>query len=48
MEIKNYRENDIVIKQGDDGNELYIVGKGELKCTKTFPGNDKDTFLKTY
>ena len=39
MEIKNYNQNDKVIQQGDDGNELYIVNEGELKCTKLFPGN---------
>lgn len=38
MDVKSYKPNDVVIKQGDDGNELYIVNKGELKCTKLFPG----------
>jgi CRP-like cAMP-binding protein len=38
MEIKNYNEGDSVIKQGDDGFELYIVSEGRLKCTKLFSG----------
>lgn len=36
MEIKEYKENDYVIKQGDDGNELFIVYEGELECSKVF------------
>lgn len=27
-----YKENDIIIKQGDDANELFIVDNGNLKC----------------
>lgn len=38
MDVKSYKDSDVVIKQGDDGNELYIVHKGELKCTKLFHG----------
>lgn len=48
MEIKTYKQNDPVIKQGDDGEELFIVSSGKLKCSKVFPGKSEETFLKTY
>jgi len=48
MEIRKFEAEAQVIKQGDDGNELYIVGNGQLRCTKRFPGKNEDTFLKNY
>jgi len=48
MEIKKYTENEIVIQQGDSGDELYIVCSGELTCSKIFEGNTEETFLKKY
>jgi cAMP-dependent protein kinase regulator len=39
MAIKNYKKGDMVIKQGDDGNELFVVSTGSLKCFKVFPGD---------
>ena len=35
MEIKKVKAGEQVIKQGDDGFELYIVGSGQMKCTKS-------------
>lgn len=48
MEVKTYHEGDIVIKQGDDGFELYIVGTGQLKCTQSRGDSEEDHFLKNY
>ncbi|CAD8127332.1 unnamed protein product [Paramecium sonneborni] len=49
MEEKHYQQNEWVIKQGDDGNELYIVYSGELKCFKTMNLQDTEPkFLKEY
>jgi len=48
VEVKQFNANDMVIKQGDDGYELYIVGSGRLKCYKRFPDKTEDTYLKTY
>ena len=48
VEVKQFSPNDMVIKQGDDGYELYIVGSGRLKCYKRFPDKNEDTYLKTY
>lgn len=48
MAVKNFTAGEFVIKQGDDGAELFIVGEGTLKCEKLFPGNDAPTYLKSY
>lgn len=40
--------NDVVIKQGDQGDCLYVVDSGNLVCTKLFPGNTEPTFLRRY
>ena len=37
-----------VIVEGDDGDFLYVVEQGELRCTKHFPGNAEPTFFKNY
>ena len=39
---------DYIIKQGDDGDNLYVVESGKLKCEKLFSGNSEPTFLKFY
>ena len=48
MNVSKYAQDDFVIKQGEDGSELFIVGNGSLKCEKVFAGTDKPTFLKNY
>ena len=48
MKIVKCVAGDTVIKQGDDGDELFIVGQGKLKCCKLFDGNAEETYLKTY
>ena len=48
MKIVNCVAGDTVIKQGDDGDEMYIVGTGKLRCCKLFDGNTEETYLKTY
>ena len=35
-----------IIKQGDDGDVLYLVDQGELECFRLI--NGKNTFLRTY
>lgn len=37
-----------MIKQGEDGDVLFIVGTGKLECTKLFPGNENETYLLDY
>ncbi|OMJ78441.1 hypothetical protein SteCoe_21768 [Stentor coeruleus] len=46
MEEKRFQAKDIVIRQGDDGKELFVVGSGLLKCYKKIKGEEK--FLKDY
>jgi cAMP-dependent protein kinase regulator len=49
MDEKQYSAGEPVIKQGDNGDCLYIVDSGELDCTKRFPDNPNvDKYLKTY
>lgn len=48
MEERKAGKNDVVIKEGDEGAELFVVEKGTLSCTKIFKGNTEPTFLKTY
>lgn len=47
MEEKKFKPGDWVIKQGEDGAELYIVDTGELDCYKKFTKDQVEpTFLK--
>ena len=39
---------DLVIKEGDEGDCMYIVEQGTLTCTKHFKGKVEPTFLKEY
>ena len=48
MEERKYNADDVVIQQGDDGSELYVVYEGELNCSKIFSGKTESTFLKKY
>jgi cAMP-dependent protein kinase regulator len=48
MEEKKTFKNECVIKEGDEGDCLYVVSSGTLSCTKVFPGNTEPTFLKRY
>lgn len=46
---KKYNAGDVIIKEGDDGDNFYLVESGELDCTKRLKKEDtEDTFLKTY
>jgi cAMP-dependent protein kinase regulator len=47
-EEKKYKKNDYIIKQGDNGDNLYIIDSGELICEKVFNKGEPPTYLKTY
>ena len=34
MQLRSFEENDDVIKEGEEGNCLYIVDNGKLECSK--------------
>ena len=45
----NMKAGDVVIKEGDDGDNFYLVESGELTCSKRLNKTDaEDTYLKTY
>lgn len=44
----NFKKGQSVIKQGEDGDVLYVVDKGDLDCTKIFKKGADPTYLKTY
>lgn len=48
LEEKHYKKDDYIIKQGDNGDNVYIIEKGELICEKIFNKGDPPTYLKTY
>lgn len=39
---------DVIIKEGDQGDCMYVLEQGTLTCTKVFPGNTEPTWLKDY
>lgn len=48
MKERSATAGEVVIKEGDDGDNLFVVESGTLTCTKVFAGQDKPTHLKTY
>lgn len=38
MAEKQALPGEVVIKEGDEGDSLYVVGSGTLSCTKVFKG----------
>lgn len=48
MEEKRFKPGDWVIKQGESGDELYVVDLGELDCFKKISNSEEPKFLKTY
>lgn len=49
MQSVKLKVGDVVIKEGDDGDNLYVVESGVLKCTKFLKKEDTaPTHLKNY
>eukprot|EP01015_Nassula_variabilis_P011504 TRINITY_DN1933_c0_g1_i2.p2 TRINITY_DN1933_c0_g1~~TRINITY_DN1933_c0_g1_i2.p2 ORF type:complete len:255 (+),score=68.22 TRINITY_DN1933_c0_g1_i2:64-828(+) len=48
MEIKDFNAGDTIIKQGDDGNVLYIVDQGILDCYRKPSKDQEEKFIKKY
>lgn len=48
MEEKNVAKDEYVIKQGDDGDHIYIVVSGTLACSKIFEGEKEQKHLLNY
>lgn len=39
---------EVIIREGDEGDSLYVVGTGTLTCSKVFKGQTTPTVLKKY
>jgi cAMP-dependent protein kinase regulator len=48
MEERTFAAGEDVITQGDDGDVLYVVDKGELDCFKRFSEDQEPKHLKVY
>lgn len=48
MEERKFSPGAQVIKQGEDGDELFVVESGKLECSKLFPGEETSKVLKFY
>ena len=48
MSIEEKSKGDYVIKQGDDGDVLYVVESGKYKCTRINPGTTEPIHLVDY
>ena len=48
MEERKVEPGHVVINQGEDGSELFVVESGQLSCFRLFAGRAEPTFLKHY
>lgn len=48
MEERKCYKKEAVIREGEEGDSLFVVANGTLTCTKVFKGNTEPTFLKRY
>jgi len=48
LDLKKYQKDDWVIKQGEDGDVLYIVLEGKLECYKKFHKDEEAKHVKSY
>lgn len=48
MDEVKFKTGLYVIKQGENGDVLYLVESGSLDCFKTFNKNEGEKYLKTY
>lgn len=48
MKEENFSQGDTVIKEGDDGDVLFVVESGLYNCSKIFPGSTEPTDLTKY
>ena len=48
MQKFDFQAGSVVINEGDDGDNLYVVETGKLKCTKVLQPGAEPTYLKDY
>jgi cAMP-dependent protein kinase regulator len=45
MDEKKFKAGDFIIRQGEDGDNLYVVDQGELDCFKVFKKGEPEKYL---
>ena len=45
---RRYRKGEIVFREGDDGDELYVVAHGSASARLRLPGENRETRLATF
>lgn len=48
MAERSFKSGEVVIKQGEKGEVLYVVEEGQLECHKLFDGDSEPKFLKMF
>ena len=48
MQEKRVGKKEVVIKEGEQGDCLFVVASGRLSCTKVYKGQSDPTLLKKY
>eukprot|EP01135_Chromosphaera_perkinsii_P002687 Nk52_evm55s226 gene=Nk52_evmTU55s226 len=41
LEIVNYEDGDFIIRQGEEGDQFFIIREGEVRVTTSTPGSDE-------
>ena len=34
MEVRNFKDGDVIVEEGAEGNEFFVIQKGTVKCYK--------------
>jgi len=48
MTVVKAERGQTIIQEGKDGDDMFVVEQGVFRCTKTFKGDFKPTFLKNF
>lgn len=48
MKVVNVKEGSFIVRQGDSGNDMYVVESGRYSCIKTTFGKKESTVLRSY
>lgn len=48
FEEKKFKKGSSIIKQGEEGDNLYVVDSGNLDCFKKFKKDEQEKFIKLY
>ncbi len=48
MKELKFKKGEAVIRQGENGDEFYVIDSGEIDCTRVFKQGEPAKYLKTY